>query len=218
MFDIEIVIDKLKETKRVFYSEAHFQLELAWIIKDCYGNSYDVNLEYTPSDEVLKNKKKMHIDILLKNKDDGKIIPIELKYRTKSCVLKQEGEPIVLANHAAKDIGCYLYLNDIRRIELIKEVKKSDFEKGYAIMLTNDLSYTKPPRRRDCVYSAFSLDDGNIKTGTLQWGNAASEGTKKGIDDEIKLTGKYLMKWNNYIELPRIDGKTELFKYLVSEI
>ena len=215
MFDIEEVIGSLKETKRVFFSEAHFQLEMAWAIKNLYDKDYKVYLEYTPS---VKTLTKMHIDILLRDKENSKMIPIELKYRTKSCKLEQDGETIILANHAAKDIGCYLYLNDIQRIELIKSIKKSEFEKGYAIILTNDLSYTKPPRKPDCVYAAFSIDEGNVKTGILKWGEAASEGTKKGIDRPIKLIGKYEMNWKEYCELPRDGGKTESFKYLVSQI
>ena len=224
MFDIEEVICSLKEKKKVFYSEAHFQLELAWAIKSQYEKDYKIYLEYTPSDMDLrdendkKKKKKIHIDIWLKDNKNNKIIPIELKYKTKACEITQDGDTFELANHAAKDIGCYLYLKDIQRIELIKSIKKSEFEKGYAIMLTNDLSYTKPPRKRDFVYSAFSIDEGNVKTGILQWGDAASEGTKKGIADPICLDGRYLLNWKKYSEVPREDGKTETFKYLVSEI
>lgn len=222
MFDIEEVICSLKKEKKVFYSEAHFQLELAWVIKSLYENDYKIYLEYTPPDMDLrdendkKKKKKIHIDIWLKNKKNDKIIPIELKYKTKACKLvDQDGETFELTNHAAKDIGCYLYLKDIQRIELIKSIKKSEFEKGYAIMLTNDLSYTKQPRKRDFVYSAFSIDQGNVKTGILQWGDAASDGTKKGIEDAIRLDGKYLMNWREYSEFP-MEG--EIFKYLVSQI
>ena len=38
-FNIELIISKLKEKRRIFVSEADFQLEMAWIIKEQYPNS-----------------------------------------------------------------------------------------------------------------------------------------------------------------------------------
>ncbi|WP_051538270.1 hypothetical protein [Butyrivibrio proteoclasticus] len=218
MFDIEAVIEDLRKRRPVFVSEADFQLEFAWSIKRLYRDNYDIRLEYTPSDQALNEQSKMHIDILLKPTDTGKWIPIELKYKTKSCVLQHNGEIFDLANHGAKDIGCYLYLNDVQRIEKIKTVKQADYEKGYAVMLTNELSYTKPPRKNDCVYAAFCIDEGRIKHGTMGWSSAASAGTKKGIESDIVLDGSYLIKWKNYSELTDGKGKNVQFKYVVCEV
>ena len=39
MFNIYKIIDKLKEKRKLFVSEADFQLELAWIIKEEYPNA-----------------------------------------------------------------------------------------------------------------------------------------------------------------------------------
>ena len=68
-------MQKLKEKRTIFVSEADFQLELAWIIKDEYPNA-KVRLEYCPAFDLS-----MHIDILVII--DRKWIPIELKYKTK---------------------------------------------------------------------------------------------------------------------------------------
>ena len=68
-------MQKLKEKRTIFVSEADFQLELAWIIKDEYPNA-KVRLEYSPAFDLS-----MHIDILVII--DRKWIPIELKYKTK---------------------------------------------------------------------------------------------------------------------------------------
>lgn len=41
-------------------------------------------------------------------------IPIELKYKTKVCVIDVDEEEFVLKNYSAKDQGCYHYLKDRR--------------------------------------------------------------------------------------------------------
>ena len=106
--NINTAITELQKKRKVFCSEADFQLELAWILKEQNPN-YHVRLEYVPS-----FNKKMHIDIVLLN--DNEFIPIELKYKTKYCDIDIENEHYSLANHGAQDVGKYLYLKDIYRI------------------------------------------------------------------------------------------------------
>ena len=96
MFDIYKIIGKLKNKRQIFTSEADFQLELAWIIKEEYPNT-KVRLEYCPSFDL-----NMHIDILVIY--DNKWIPIELKYKTKCCNKLINGEIFNLKNHGAKDV------------------------------------------------------------------------------------------------------------------
>jgi len=50
-FNIEIIMSKLKEKRKIFVSEADFQLEMAWIIKEEYPDA-KVRLEYCPN--ILK--------------------------------------------------------------------------------------------------------------------------------------------------------------------
>jgi hypothetical protein len=76
LFDINLVMEKLKSKREIFVSEADFQLELAWIIKEQYPDAL-VRLEYCPYFNPS-----MHIDILVII--DNQWIPIELKYKTKS--------------------------------------------------------------------------------------------------------------------------------------
>ena len=83
-FDIELVISKLKNKRKVFVSEADFQLEMAWIIKQEYPNA-KVRLEYCPTFDF-----NMHIDILVVI--DNQWIPIELKYKTKGCQKEIDNE------------------------------------------------------------------------------------------------------------------------------
>ena len=47
-FEIERVIEKLKEKRKIFYSEDDFKFALAWIIQEEYSEA-KVRLEYCKS-------------------------------------------------------------------------------------------------------------------------------------------------------------------------
>ena len=212
--DMEKIIEKLQGKRQIFCSEADFQLEMAWVIKEMYRDA-EVRLEYVPTFDD-----KMHIDILVFINNEW--IPIELKYKTKKSKKEKMTDQITqevfnLKNQGAKDIGCYLYLKDIMRIEDIKEAVKNNFEEGYAVFLTNDETYRKPPQNNDCVYKDFSLEHGITKHGELKWAEHTGAGTKKGIEDPIILKGIYKMEWNEFSKVneERSDGT---FYYLVTKI
>lgn len=205
--NIELVMEKLRERRKIFVSEADFQLEMAWIIKEQYPNA-KVRLEYCPTFDF-----NMHIDILVII--DNKWIPIELKYKTKGCMKNIDDEIFNLKNHGAKDVNCYLHLKDIQRIERIKD-NVPEFNVGYTIFITNELSYTKKPLKSDCVYNQFSLEDGIVKKGTLNWGDNASAGTKKNCENPIVLKNDYKIKWNNYSKIDNTNTGT--FMVLINKI
>ncbi len=207
LIDIELVISKLKEKRKLFVSEADLQLELAWIIKDEYPDA-KVRLEYCPSFDL-----NMHIDILVIIND--KWIPIELKYKTKNCYKVIDDEIYNLKTHGAKDVNCYKYLKDIERIERIKE-HVSQFAEGYTIFVTNEISYSKKPSKPDCVYNQFSLEKHTTKSGILDWGDKASAGTRKNCEKPIHLKGNYYIEWNTYTIID--DTNTGVFLYLVNQI
>lgn len=210
-FDMVEIIENLKTKRKIFVSEADFQLEFAWVIKEFYPK-FKVRLEYTP-----EFNPKMHIDILVIT--DKGWIPIELKYKTKGDKIKDGGESYNLANHGAKDVNCYRYLNDLQRIEYVKKklIEKNDisFLDGYTVMLTNDPTYLKTPKKEGTVYADFSLHDGAIKTGEMKWGENASEGTKKVNEKPIVLEGKYIIQWKEYSDVNSKYGK---FHYIFNKV
>ncbi len=210
-FDMVEIIENLKAKRKAFVSEADFQLEFAWAIKENYPE-FKVRLEYTPKFKSEFDSK-MHIDILVIT-DEG-WIPIELKYKTKGCTVKDGNEEYVLANHSAKDVNCYLYLKDIQRIEYIKKKKGNQFVEGYTVMLTNEESYKKAPKNSNVIYADFSLHESAMKTGKMKWGENASEGTKKGHEDPIELEGEYPVHWEKYSE---VDGTYGTFHILWNKI
>ncbi len=207
-FDIYKLIKELSNKRKLFVSEADFQLELAWLIKSEYPDAI-VRLEYCPQFNT-----NMHIDILVVI--DGQWIPIELKYKTKGCKKLVNGEYYNLKNHSAKDVNCYAYLKDIRRIETIRE-NVSLFKEGYSILLTNELSYMKTPTSKSVNYYEFSIHENSIKHGILDWGENTGEGTKgSACKYPIMLNGEYCMKWNDYSKID--ETSTGCFKILINKI
>ncbi len=207
MIDIRNCINELQNKRPLFVSEADFQLELAWTIKDKYPSA-KVRCEYTPS-----FNSNMHIDILVIL--DGMWIPIELKYKTKGCNKEFDGDTYNLKNHGAKDVNCYLYLKDIQRIEEVR-ANVPAFEEGYTVFITNEESYLKRPQKQDCVYKDFSLAEGEIKKGKMDWAEGTGAGTKKGVEDPIILSSEYRVHWEKYSKID--DTNTGTFWYLANQI
>lgn len=207
MFDIYRVIDKLKIKRPIFVSEADFQLELAWVIKEEYPKA-KIRLEYCPQFDL-----NMHIDILVII--NNKWIPIELKYKTKGCSKIVNNEIFNLKNHGAKDINCYLYLKDIERIEKIKNEEKL-FEKGYTIFITNDMGYMREPLKNNSFYEEFALYNGAIKKSNMSWKIGVGKGTIKNVEKPIILNGIYEIKWNDYSVVD--SSNSGVFKALINEI
>ncbi len=211
------MITELSRRRPVFASEADFQLELAWLIKEKYTDA-EILLEYCPSFDSS-----MHIDILVII--DGCWIPIELKYKTKGCTIKHSRkenheETYNLAKQDAKNINCYLYLNDIMRIEKVRKEKADLFLKGYTVMITNDKGYQKSPSKKDTCYEDFAIADDTKKTGELNWAEKTSAKTKERYGS-IALKDEYLFKWKDYSTIPldKIDNpNANEFIYLLNEI
>ena len=207
-FNINKLIAELSNRRKLFVSEADFQLELAWLIKELYPSAV-VRMEYSPKFDT-----NMHIDILVIIED--KWIPIELKYKTKGCQKLVDGEFYQLKNHSAKDVNCYAYLKDIQRIERIKKNVPA-FQEGYTVLITNELSYTKTPMSKAVNYYAFSIHEGAIKRGTIDWGEGTGKGTKgRNYKDPIVLNGEYVMKWSTYSMVD--SSNTGAFMVLINRV
>ena len=208
-FSIDYVIDSLKNERKVFTSEADFQLALARKIEKLYTSNVKVRLEFCP-----EFKPDMHIDILvIWTSDNGnkKWIPIELKYKTKDLEYQDDGCVYNLKNHSANDWGCYDYMKDIERIELIKHSLGDGFKCGFAIFLTNDDLYIKGTKS-DCSYYNFQINEGRcINNLELVWNKKLKN--YAGREKSIKLSGSYKFRWEEY---SKIDKTT--FKILVSKI
>ncbi len=168
MFSIEEVLKKLSEKGRLFTSERDFQVEMAMAIHELYDYGTQVWCEcpLVYKDEKIKRERRCHIDIVVMQ--DGNAIPIELKYRTKSCEIRTAlGEKIRLKSHLAYDDGCIGFANDIKRVHDFKIANSTRCKEGYAVFLTNDEVYKNPVSpQRTVDYSTIwinSLSAGEYK-------------------------------------------------------
>lgn len=126
---IESVIRKLFETGRSFCSEADFQHALGSAIeKHLADKSVAVRFEFPASKENNE-----HFDIMLIS--DGKMNPVELKYKTKHAEVRDSKGDIqyVLRDQAAHDCGRFLFLKDICRLEKYRTEKKETYGHGFAV-------------------------------------------------------------------------------------
>lgn len=166
---IETVILALANERKVFWSEADFQFAFAWKLKEI--------LKYSDPQSTINVRLERRVDALEKRDNEKKsgdayidiwveidkiVYPIELKYKTIQCSITDGSEEYKLKQHSACDIGCYLYLKDVERIEHISKSLGDNFGKGYAIMLTNDHLYWDQPKTTPdtTVFRDFRIYDG----------------------------------------------------------
>lgn len=213
MFNVHELMEGLSLTRPVFHSEADFQQSLVECIyekRPCLIHS-----EFYP---FLPER--MALDIWIPDKR----IAVELKYRTRKLFLNQDdvsgnnliegGETFALRNQAAQDVSRYSFVKDIERLERIADEKPHTL--GFAVFLTNDPSYWETSRKPDPVDADFRIPKDKVIKGTRKWDERASDGTKKGREDPIQLTGCYRCKWRKF---SNFEGwKYGQFKYLAIKV
>ncbi len=202
MIEIDKVLDELGMERPVFHSEADFQHALAWIIHEKHPE-LKVRLEKRV---VVKEGKEIYPDILIFG--DREYVVIEVKYKTKRFNDSIAGETFNLKNQAAQDIARYDFILDISRLEKVVELHPNGL--GFAIFLTNESTFWRESIR-DTVDKDFRIHEERIIKGELRWGEKASEGTRAGRKEPLKLKGKYRLSWHDY----SLGG---IFKYLLIKV
>ena len=212
--DIHGLMTELSKHRPIFHSEADFQHALAWQIHMDSPNS-KVRLEYPYMLGKAKGSKgaakPMYLDIWLPDRK----IAIELKYRTRKPnpnrdYLDHLEERFHLKNQGAQDIARYDFLNDVQRLE---HTAKSNVA-GYAVLLTNEHLYWKEPKSDETVDAAFHIHQNQKLRGRLDWGNRASDGTKRNRENTINLDDSYTMDWHEYSNIEGTEVKYGKFRYL----
>jgi len=206
MLNIEDVLKELSEKRKIFHSEADFKHSLAWEI---HKKHPDLNIRLEKREKI--DGEEVYIDIFIYKND--KVFALELKYKTKMFNKVVSNENYQLKDQSAQNCGRYDFCKDIERLEKI--LKKYPNGTGFAILLTNDASYWKEPRRSDTVDKDFRIHEGRTIKGTLKWKRGTSKGTIRGRENPIKLTGKYNLHWKNYSNL---NGNNGEFRYLLVEV
>lgn len=253
-------------TKKIFQSEAQFQFELAWKFQelyDCKAKLEDLTIVIEERDSNISKKgklkrQKIYTDIVLE-KDDYRIA-IELKYKTAE--LDFESDNILLFDHSAVDLGRYDYLWDVNRIELLvyydKKYKSEQliegkrrscelvyrnfdraYDKGFAILLTNEQKYWEEFWEDESVIPDYTIDNrfkigeidssthiGQLYSDKMDWKREVDGKYPKTIQGKsekgtsrarpIKLLKRYEYKWEDYGTIPQ--AKNGDFKYLIISV
>jgi hypothetical protein len=207
---VPTVLTALANQRPIFHSEADFQHAIAWEIHKHLPRA-SVRLERPV--EVSHPAKRLHVDIWIEQ--DGHVIAIELKYKTRTLQVLVENEQYALRSQTAQDLGRYDFIKDIGRVENIV-ADRAPRASGYAILLTNDPSYWTQPRNDNTADARFRLHEENILRGSLGWGSGASEGTKRGREDLLQLRGSYALRWEDYSR--PVEGTYSKFRYLLVEV
>lgn len=211
--NIEFCLKELAKKRKVFHSEADFQFALAWEIQSQY-NDAGIRLEYPCKLREDEKESNSFIDIVIHYK--GKKIPIELKYKTKEMhIVLNDDENYNLRNHAGQPQVRYDFLKDIQRIENLTQ-KHPNFYKGYTIWLTNNKCYWES-NCKGGTSENFSIHNGAVKSGKMEWCKKPASGTIKGREEPINLKGTYTINWEDYSRTDNND-KECIFKYAISTI
>ena len=211
--EMKRILCNLAAERPVFCSEADFQHALAWRLREEIGPER-VRLEYP-----LDPKANKRLDIWMQTGDQQ--VAFELKYKTRMFTYRDPGRgamDLQLRNQSAQDQARYDFLADIKRLEDF--VAPNSNAIGYALLLTNDRQYWRPPRHEDTCDAAFRIHDGRAieaETGSeLDWRAGTKRGTKSGRTAPITLRYGYTFKWETYAWVPDQDGIE--FKYLLVEV
>ena len=161
---LNLIRQFLQEQPEIFLSEKELQLNLA----QCFMNSNEfdnVFLEYHVPIHLINgypwnggNNQYIDVDIVLES--NGSFYPLEIKYRTANQELQRNifggNTNIQLRNQVARNLGCYNFWKDVKRIELLEE-NFQNVQRGAVLFVTNDHSYPIPPRNENVGYAQFSL-------------------------------------------------------------
>lgn len=201
--NIHEMLAEVASSRSIFHSEADFQHAFAWELHRRFSDA-SIRLEKP----IATKEGVAHLDILVQRGPE--LLAIELKYKTRKLSVDVDGESYSLRNHGAQDIGRYDFIKDIRRLEDISEAHPGAV--GFAVLLTNESSYWRPPSSATTVDAAFRLHDGRLLTGNVAWGSGASAGTMKSREKPIKLRASYPLEWRDFSSMAA--GIGSAFRYL----
>ena len=212
-WDLDTTLMELAVQRPVFQNEMDFQFSFAWQIKMKFPN-WNIRFEKNLTDS---EDEKRRIDLWIEGENT---YAIELKYPTQQLFHEVNNEIFKLRNQSAVDYSRYAFLKDIQRMEEV--VSNNTDVKGYAILITNDMSIELPPTKDDVADFQFRIHEGKvINNEELDWIRKEGGQSFGDMENPIKLRGTYKFNWKDYSELknknnlPVTNGK---FRYLFVEI
>lgn len=197
---INEAIKRLESENAIFTLEADFQFSLAWKLKEILGETAKIILEYPYRKKEGTRIK--YIDIYIDTPDE--ISFIELKYKTTAKEITRYGINLTLKNHSAQDFGRLLFVQDIERLEGVRNTTSKKMN-NYCLLLTNDKVYWEK-ETGETIDKKFYLAK-NIEAGAKVF-SPDNNKYKKEV-----LTNAYECHWCDYLD----DFKLLMIKVKSSE-
>ena len=188
VIDIARILTTLAASRPLFHSEADFQHALAWRIHELCPNC-SIRLEMRPP----HTENRVYLDIWVTGQ---RATAIELKYKTRGLRATVDGEAFELRDQSAQNFGRYDFLKDVQRLEQV--ISGSRGVAGYALLLTNDSAYWRPPRDPAPADASFRLHHGSVVAGPLDWAPRRLKGTMSGSRPPLSIHGPYRLLWRDY--------------------
>lgn len=202
-----MVIDKIREAfnnlksqNRFFVSEADFQHCLAMELERAFHDAPDTSiiLEFP----IEQGGRKIYVDIMIVH--DGRLYPIELKYKTKhipaDSLYGKTQIPMrnILKDQAAQDLGGYEIWKDVNRIERL--IKNDQAHSGVCIVISNDKYYWDgfcSPRAQGF---AFRTKAGLYAPRKCDWNITKQTDVKKWIAEHpgFRIENEYNLEWADF--------------------
>jgi hypothetical protein len=204
MIDLHRVMERLAGRRPVFHSEADFQHELAWELRQLRPLA-PIRLE-----RPLANGQRGAIDVVIAV--EGRQHALELKYLSRRFEDVISGEHFALKQHSAHDIRRYDVCKDIHRME---EFSRESGWSSAVLVLTNDPAFWNNSDREGSCDVAFRIGDGRALGGTLEWAPHTSPGTQRRRERPIPLTGRYSLCWRDF---SNVGGRAGKFRYLQIDV
>jgi hypothetical protein len=162
---LQQIITALGLRNSYFLREIDIQIYLTnyFINTNLFDNVF---VEYHIPSNLIPNYpwgENIYIDIVLEK--DGLYYPIEIKFKTQ----RQQLPLLVFGNninvtleyHGAKNIGCYDFWKDVKRIELFEQTF-NNVKRGIVLFVSNDITYQNAPGNTNVGYAQFSIHQGRV--------------------------------------------------------
>lgn len=206
--DSEPIEYSLWRLEGLFHKEDHFKLEFALTLSkllENQGAGGKIRLEWNTEHAG-------DVDLAIRTRN--RVIPIELKYKTKGADIHDTrfNEKFQISRHADYNHGMYSFIEDISNLEALS--KEYDTY-GYAIFLTNNPNYWE--KKEGAVYDQLRIYDGRVLEGELDWTDERD--WQQGMEDPVSLDNRYELNWLDYSYRPdiQVDGADE-FKALAVRV
>jgi len=135
-------------------------------------------------------------------------LPWSLSNLCKGFVIDIEGEMFTIHQQSAHDIRRHYVCKDVARMQ----VSANRTGHGAAVLvLTNEPAYRLRRSRAETADAAFDIAKPRELAGMLQWSALAGQGTIRGRETPLQLTGRYPLAWRDYSVL---GGTAATFRYL----